>query len=161
MTKKIYMLIGAPAAGKSTWVEKEFQGECAIVSSDKIIDEIAFETSRTYDQVFSTYMKVAERMMWEDFDSCVSGGYSPIVVDRTNMSVKSRRRFFERLKNFHRGHGYEIHAVVFPLPEKEEWKSRLDSRPGKTIPQNVLDSMVSSFQMPTEQEGFTSVTPAF
>jgi predicted kinase len=160
MTKKIYMLVGAPASGKSTWIEKEFQGECHVVSTDKIIDEIAFETGRTYDQVFSTYMKVAEKMMWEEFDKYVGDGYSPIVVDRTNMSVKSRRKFFERLKNFHLNHGYEIEAVVFKTPEETEWNRRLNSRVGKTIPQHVLESMVKSYEQPRLTEGFTKVSLA-
>jgi predicted kinase len=154
------MLVGAPASGKSTWIEKEFQGECHVVSTDKIIDEIAFETGRTYDQVFSTYMKVAEKMMWEEFDKYVGDGYSPIVVDRTNMSVKSRRKFFERLKNFHLNHGYEIEAVVFKTPEETEWNRRLNSRVGKTIPQHVLESMVKSYEQPRLTEGFTKVSLA-
>jgi len=158
MTKRIIMLVGVPAAGKSTWIEKEFQGECHVVSTDKIIDEIAFETGRTYDQVFSIYMNAAEKMMWEEFDKYIEGGYNPIVIDRTNMSVKSRRKFFERLKNFHKNHGYEIEAVIFNTPEKNEWNRRLDSRVGKTIPQNVLDSMVRYYEQPRLTEGFTKVS---
>jgi predicted kinase len=160
MPKKIYMLVGVPASGKSTWTEKEFQGDCHVVSTDKIIDEIAFETGRTYDQVFSQYMKVAEKMMWEEFDKYIEGGYSPIVVDRTNMSVKSRRKFFERLKNFHRNHRYEIEAVVFKTPEETEWNRRLNSRVGKTIPQHVLESMARSYEQPRLTEGFTKVSLA-
>lgn len=157
MTKKIYMLVGVPAAGKSTWVEKEFQGECHVVSSDKIIDELAKAQNLTYNEVFH-YAKVAEAMMWQEFDRYIEGKYNPIVIDRTNMSPKARRKFFERLRNFHKGHGYEIHCVVFPKPEDEEHQRRLNSRPGKNIPEDVIRSMLASFQMPTEAEGFASVT---
>ncbi len=153
----IYILVGPPAAGKSTWIEKEFQGECFVVSSDKIIEEVAKGENKTYDEVFY-YAKAAESMMWTEFDEAVKTRHDPIVVDRTNMSVKSRRRFFERLRNFHRGHGYQIHAVVFPKPEDAEHERRLNSRPGKTIPREVINSMLASFQMPTEAEGFASIT---
>lgn len=157
MAKDIYILVGPPAAGKSTWVEKEFQGECFVVSSDKIIEEIAAEKNQTYDEVFY-YAKAAEAMMWQEFDKAVETKHDPIVVDRTNMSVKSRRRFFERLRNFHKGHGYMLHAVVFPKPEDEEHQRRLNSRPGKTIPPAVVESMLASFQMPTIEEGFSTIT---
>lgn len=158
MTKDIYILVGPPAAGKTTWIQKEFQGEIFTVSSDDIIQEIADEEDSTYDEVFAKYAKVAEKMMWEDFDHLVGGDYTPIIVDRTNMSVKSRRKFFERLRNFHKGHGYKLHAVVFPKPEDAEYERRLNSRPGKTIPENVIKSMIQSFQMPTLEEGFTTIT---
>ena len=158
MSKDIYILVGPPAAGKTTWIQKEFQGEVFTVSTDDIIQEIADEEDTTYDEAFAKYMKAAEKMMWEDFDHYVAGDYTPIIVDRTNMSVKSRRKFFERLRNFHKGHGYKLHAVVFPKPEDAEHERRLNSRPGKTIPWEVINGMLASFQMPTEAEGFESVT---
>lgn len=158
MSRNIYILVGAPAAGKSTWTEKEFQGECAIISSDAILESIAESEGKTYDEVFAQYMKAAEAMMWREFDRVITEGCYPIVIDRTNMSVKSRGKIFERLRNFHKGHGYKIHAVVFPKPEDAEHKRRLNSRPGKTIPPHIITSMIASFQMPTEAEGFESVT---
>jgi len=157
MPKDIYILVGPPGVGKSTWVEKEFQGECLVVSSDMIIEAVAQDEGKTYNEVFPEFVKAADKMMWEDFDIAVRDNYNPIVVDRTNMSVKSRNRFFERLRNFHKSHGYNIHAVVFPKPEDGEYERRLNSRPGKTIPKNVINSMLQSFQMPTEEEGFSTI----
>ena len=158
MTKRIVMLIGVPAAGKSTWIEKEFQGDCHVVSTDNIIQAVADDEGKTYNEVFLTFSKATESMMWSDFDIYVSGGYDPIVIDRTNVSPKSRRRFFERLRIFHKGHGYTVEAVVFNAPETTEWRRRLDSRPGKTIPENILMSMLASFQVPSESEGFSKIT---
>lgn len=163
MTKRIAILIGAPGVGKSTWIQKEFQGECTLIGSDAILETIAADEGLTYNDVFQKYIKVADRMMWQEFDKVVEVGYDPIIVDRTNMSVKARAKFFERLKNFHKGHGYTVEAIVFPMPgtEKlsaEEWNRRLDSRPGKTIPNHVLSSMIEHYEAPTLSEGFAKIT---
>lgn len=155
--KNIYILVGPPGSGKSTWTEKEFQGECSIISTDNIIQAVADDEGKTYNDVFSKYIKVAEAMMWQEFDSVVSNNCYPIVIDRTNMNRKSRGKFFARLAMFHKGHGYQIHAVVFPKPEDEEYERRLN-RPGKTIPWEVINGMLASFQMPTTEEGFATVT---
>jgi gluconate kinase len=48
-------------------------------------------------------------------------------------------------------------AVVFRTPEPEEHSRRLASRPGKVIPDHVLQSMVSTFEIPTEEEGFDEI----
>jgi predicted kinase len=152
------MLVGVPAVGKSTWIEKEFQGECAVISTDDIIQVMADIEGKTYDDVFLKYIKPAERTMWDEFDEAIEGEMTPIVIDRTNVSVQSRKKFFDRLNNFHKNHGYEIEAVVFQTPEKDEWERRLNNRPGKTIPQNILDNMVQSMVQPTLSEGFSKIS---
>lgn len=156
--KDLYILVGPPGSGKTTWIEKEFQEGCFIVSSDNIIQDVADAEGKTYNEVFPKYIKAADALMWKDFDSLVEGGYDPVVVDRTNMSVGSRAKFFDRLKQWHKGHQYAIHAVVFPKPEDGEYERRLNGRPGKTIPREVINRMLASFQMPTVEEGFASVT---
>lgn len=156
MTKDIYILVGPPASGKSTWIQKEFRGECHVVSTDNIIQAVADDEGKTYNEVFSSFIKEAEEMMWSDFDIYVTGGYTPIIVDRTNMNRKARARFINRLRT-HRN-DYKIHAVVFPKPEDEEYEYRLHNRPGKTIPEAVINGMLAAFQMPTADEGFDTVS---
>ncbi len=74
-----------------------------------------------------------------------------IIWDQTSVSVKSRKRKFNMLPD------YEHIAVVFKTPEQAELTRRLSSRPGKIIPEHVMRSMIDSFQMPTEDEGFSQI----
>jgi gluconate kinase len=46
---------------------------------------------------------------------------------------------------------------VFKTPEADELKRRLESRPGKSIPDHVIKSMIDNFEMPTEEEGFKEI----
>jgi predicted kinase len=74
-----------------------------------------------------------------------------IIWDQTSTSVKSRKRKFNMLPD------YEHIAVVFKTPEHKELMRRLFSRPGKDIPDHVIASMIASFEMPTEEEGFKEI----
>lgn len=49
--KKIYVLVGPPAVGKSTWIRKNAP-DAYVVSSDEITIEVARERGMTYDDMF-------------------------------------------------------------------------------------------------------------
>ena len=52
---------------------------------------------------------------------------------------------------------YEHIAVVFRCPDADELMRRLDSRPGKVIPLDVIEGMVKNFEVPSEEEGFKEI----
>lgn len=155
---KCTFLVGVPGSGKSTWL-KDQELWTLIVSTDNIIDELAETYGLTYNEVFKDTIRFAELVMNNEMDKAIAYGDANFHIDRTNLTVKSRRKFIEKLKP----HGYEFEAVVFPLPgtEKlptEEWFRRLDSRSGKTIPGYILSSMIEHYEPPTEAEGFSKIT---
>lgn len=156
---KCIMLVGVPASGKSTWQYKKY-GEYppVVASTDNIIQEIASSYGMTYDEGFKGLIQIAEQIMWRQITTCLMRG-SDFIIDRTNLTVKSRAKFIQKLKL----HKYEIECVVFPevgseALSKEEWKRRLNSRRGKTIPQEVLDKMIDSYEIPLMSEGFDKIT---
>jgi tRNA uridine 5-carbamoylmethylation protein Kti12 len=71
-----------------------------------------------------------------------------VIVDRTNLTKKSRKAFIDAFKNTHR-----IIAIILPTPKEEEHERRLNNRPGKNIPAHVLESMRNSYEMPSIEEG--------
>lgn len=156
---KCIMLVGVPASGKSTWHRNRY-GEypMPVASTDRIIEEVAASYGMTYDEGFKGLIQFAEIIMWRQITSCLMRG-ADFIIDRTNLTAKSRKKFIDKLKL----HRYEIEAVVFPevgseaLPE-EEWKRRLDSRQGKTIPDHVLESMADNYEIPLMSEGFAKIT---
>jgi predicted kinase len=153
---KCTILVGVPGSGKSTWHRIKY-GDYAtnVASTDKIIEDVASDYGMTYNEGFKELIGFAEKTMWRQITSYQMRGLD-FIIDRTNLSAKSRAKFIQKLKL----HRYEIECVVFQTPEPEEWKRRLDSRPGKTIPQEALDRMVDSYEMPLMSEGFTRITYA-
>lgn len=149
-TPKLYMLIGVPGSGKSTWVaNQEWAKDCVYVSTDKIVEEEAERQGKTYNDIFHDYMKTAVDIMTEQVIDAREAG-KDIIWDQTNVSVKSRAKKFRMLPDY-----YAI-AVTFNTPEKEEHARRLD-RPGKHIPAGVLNSMIENLEMPSEEEGFKEI----
>lgn len=145
--RKCTMLIGLPASGKSTYAENSgLTSSACWISTDNIIQDIADDYGFTYDEIFKDAIGLAEKVMWRSLEHAHNKGYD-VVIDRTNLTRKSRARFIRFLT------GYEFEAVVFPTPEN--WEERLASRTGKTIPQHILNTM--KLEYPTLDEGFTSV----
>ena len=148
---KCYQLIGVPGAGKSTWVKnQEWANDCVVVSTDEFVEDYAKEVGSTYNEVFDAYMSLAVQLMADKVVKARQEG-KDIIWDQTSMSIKSRKRKFNMLRD------YEHIAVVFKTPEPDELKRRLDSRPGKNIPDHVMKSMMDNFDMPTTDEGFSEI----
>ena len=150
-TPKVYMLIGVPGSGKSTWVaNQEWAKDIPVVSSDKFIDEHAAKEGKTYNDVFADYVKIATRLMDNQVLICKANN-TDIIWDQTNTSAKSRKAKLDKLD------GYKKIAVYFPTPEKEELDNRLAQRVGKHIPSSVMSSMIANLEVPTEEEGFNEI----
>jgi predicted kinase len=148
---KCYQLIGVPGAGKSTWVNaQKWANSCVYISTDKFVDAHAHDVGKTYNEVFKDFMPHAVKMMADEVNEAREAG-KDIIWDQTSVSIASREKKFRMLPD------YEHIAVVFRTPEPAELARRLASRPGKHIPKNVIDSMISNWDEPTEDEGFTEI----
>jgi tRNA uridine 5-carbamoylmethylation protein Kti12 len=124
-----------------------------IISTDNIIEHLAATHGFTYNEIFKETIRFAEMVMNKHL-LCARLCDADIYIDRTNMTVKSRKQYIDKLRDY----GYEFECVVFPVPDTDEWSRRLNSRPGKNIPQEAIDRMVNSYQEPTLEEGFKKIT---
>ena len=148
---KCYQLVGVPGSGKSTWIaNQEWAKYCIVVSTDAFVEDYAKECGSTYSEVFDDYMPTAVKLMADQVVRAREAGRN-IIWDQTSVSISSRTKKFNMLPD------YEHIAVVFRTPDSEELDRRLASRPGKTIPKNVIRSMINNFDMPSEDEGFKEI----
>ncbi len=159
-TKFAHILVGLPATGKTTWVTKQQKlalEPAVMVSSDYEIESIAKRRGMTYNDVFKdkSLLSLAMSRMYEALELAKDQNRD-IIWDQTNLSVKKRRSILGRIPN-----GYRKIAVVFEPPQfrkfEAEWKTRLDSRPGKNLPRKVLLDMWDQFTWPCVSEGFDVV----
>jgi len=146
-----YQVIGVPGAGKSTWIKDQIWAlGLTVVSTDAFVEDYAKSQGKTYSEVFVDYMPTAVELMAKQVVRARELGHT-IIWDQTSTTLASRARKFNMLPD------YEHIAVVFKTPEHTELMRRLSSRPGKDIPDHIIASMIASFEMPSEEEGFKEI----
>lgn len=147
----LYILIGLPGVGKTTWVNSQFwKNDCVILSSDNLIEEYAKQNNKTYDEVFDEYINIAIKQI--NNDAIIARNNNKNVIwDQTNLTIKSRRKRMELFPN------YNHIFVIFGTPEIEEHNRRLNSRIGKTISEDLLFKMKNSFEYPTWNENCNQI----
>ncbi len=158
MTKQptCYVLVGLPAAGKSTWIATQpFDWNRTVVAStDNYIERVATAQGKTYSDVFKDEFSAAASNMNATVLDAVKNKLD-IVWDQTNTTVASRKKKLKMLPP-----GYRKIAVVFKTPDKDEHVRRLASRPGKVIPDTAIKQMAAQFEQPTREEGFDEIWDA-
>jgi predicted kinase len=149
---KLYVLVGIPGSGKSTWYanNEDLLGDTVYVSTDDFVEQEAARQGKTYNEVFKDFMPTAVKLMAGVVNEARALNMD-IVWDQTSTTVASRAKKFNMLPN------YEHIAVVFKTPEKAELDRRLASRPGKNIPSAVMNSMIAGWEDPTKDEGFIDI----
>jgi predicted kinase len=124
-----------------------------VYSTDNILERIAEQLGKTYDEVFEKHIKSAQTESDIGLAEAIKNGLD-IIWDQTNLTIKKRRRIIDRMRRA----GYSVDCECFERPESvkdiTEWNRRLHSRPGKTIPDHILANMARTFVAPIASEGF-------
>jgi len=156
------MLVGVPGSGKSTLADDNQliingkYGVDTLLSSDNIIQDAADNLGKTYSGVFNDVIKAATDFV-ETMIYLVSYSKQNFIIDSTNLTVKSRARKLNLMQNKAE---YNKIAIVFPTPDVEELRKRLDGREGKIINPTLAKEMQDKFVYPTLEEGFDMIYTA-
>lgn len=147
----LYMLIGLPGVGKSTFLSplSNYGYRPIVASTDFFIDLSAKLRHKTYNEVFEDTIKDAEKAMYEIVMAAVKNDQD-IIWDQTNLNRKTRAKKLIMIPDH-----YRKVAIFFKTPDDID--ERLEKRAiteGKSIPGKVFLSMAASLEYPALDEGF-------
>ena len=138
----IYILSGIPASGKTTYGKILSQKHNAVlISYDDIPD-----ANTTVDKMSVVY----NRWISQIRELALTG--KGVVCDNTNLTVKQRKKLFERLKDI--PCRKELCVMTTPLNECFERNKSRDNR----LPEFVLIQSYERFEYPTDSEGWDKIT---
>lgn len=141
----LYMLVGVPGCGKSTWAAKMASDSLHHYSSDAIRAEIAGDEN-SQDKNHIVFQEMNKRIL-----SDLKAGYS-CIYDATNMNRKRRMNF---LKNIPAG----VHksCVMFLTPPQTVIER--DDKRSRSVGASVIDKFLRSFNCPYWYEGWDEIVP--
>lgn len=145
--KQLIVLIGLPASGKSTYMREVLypaHKEYRILSRDMLVEHYAKQDGITYNEAFTKYGKDVDKAYKIHMQYIRDELPDVLIVDKTNLYSHVRDREYQ----FFLDKGYCITYIFFTKPvdeEFEEWKNRINSRPGKTIRPHVLEKMYEDY----------------
>ena len=142
---KLYIMVGIPGSGKSTYAEKNLSQFATIFSSDKLRGELLGDENdqSNKDLIFRTlYDRVREHLL--------EGKNA--VIDATNLNKAERSRVLENFKDID---NVERVAVFVNTP-LDECLLR-NSRRSRVVPESVIRDFHSRLEKPSIDEGFSSI----
>ncbi len=151
--KFLILLIGHPLVGKSTFIKNKLNNlDFNLISRDNIMLELSStkEYNKAWDEVNH---KEVDRILNKRIDNSILNNES-VVIDMTNLTKKRRKGFINRFNDY-----YKV-GILFDILSSDEIKSRNEKRnneESKYINESIINTMISSYQTPTKEEGFDKI----
>ena len=141
---KLYMLVGIPGAGKSTWVKRNRSSEVLISPDLFLEDKYGYEwTPKRASEAWAN--------AYQRFATCLQQEQS-VVWDATFITSQDRAAPLNIAKAF----GYHVVAVFLDTP-LQVCLSRNAKRKRLPVPRDKIEMMRRRLRPPTTEEGFDEV----
>lgn len=153
MSKRLYVIIGCPGSGKSTWIKEHlhaFPGYTKVVSRD----DIRFTLVKEGEEYFSKEKEVFKRYIEEIKDGlryC-----DTTVADATHLNEASRNKLLRALG--FALHDVEVDAIVIRT-QLDTALAQNENRKGTRsyVPRSAIRRMFSQQTLPSFEEGFEKI----
>ena len=149
--KKVYLLSGPPASGKSTWIRAHLTPGSEWISRDNVRFAILADEDDYFaheDDVFDTFINYINQTLEND-------DIHTIYVDATHLNKRSRDKVLRRV---HKDNICDLTCVCFDVP-LAVCHARNNLRSGRSkVPASAIDNMYNSYRHPDKnQEHFDHI----
>lgn len=151
------VLVGLPMCGKSTWTAQNIMEGDVILSLDGIMEEAGkmfHGIDNDYEMCYRTVdVKLIKRIYNDRFDLAIKERKN-IIVDKTNLTVKTRRRLLARVPREYRRIAVTFNWDMLVLEERNQQRRITHN---KFIPASVIKSMSEQYVAVGSDEGFNTI----
>lgn len=142
--KSLFLTMGIPGSGKSTYIKTAMRPEDIYISRDKI----RFSLLKPNEPYFSKEKEVF-RILISKTNEALKNGRGDVYVDATHLNKASRAKLLTKLTET----PHEINVVFMNTSLKEAIK-RNNNRTGRAkVPEKSIKEMYNSIEMPSSEEG--------
>ena len=145
MKKHLYLMMGAPGSGKSTYVKNILKYGDIYVSRD----EIRYSLLTEEDDYFAKENEVIKLFIQTIDEALANEDYQGnVYADATHLSPKGRAQVLNQLKNKDK-----VSVIYLDIPLNIILKRNAQREGRAFVPENVVRRMYNSIILPTKEEG--------
>lgn len=145
MKKHLYLMVGVPGSGKSTYAKNILKYGDIYISRD----EIRYSLLTEEDDYFAKENEVIKTFIDNIDKSLVNEEYcGDVYADATHLSPKSRAQVLNQLKNKDK-----VSAIYLDIPLDLILERNAQRKGRALVPENVVRRMYNSVILPTKAEG--------
>ena len=145
MNNTLYITVGLPGSGKSTYAKEFIKGkEIEYLSSDSL--RAVYGKDETDQSVTSIVFGHIKRKV----DEFLKDGKN-VMVDATSVNRKERSDYISTAKKY----GAKVVAIVFKMDRQGliDRNKKRGEQGGRVVPDWVIDKMLNKFEEPSYSEG--------
>ncbi len=144
---KLWLMVGAPGSGKSTYLAKHNIPNSIVISRDKI----RFGMLNDGEPYFSKETEVYEEFVKEIAEALGQSNIDHVFVDQTSLDEGARAKLLNAISG-RRARYDELNAIVFKLPLEQVLEQNAQRTGRALVPEDSVIQMYNKMTIPTTDE---------